>query len=204
MAFQDGFVGQPDDMISGARNGGRGIIPRSNGVTIQPVQVQKAYIKTVADPKDKFTFQFNPTEYAYTKGAEYAEKKIPGLSSPLFQYSHGSKKPITLISEWLDLCPPEGQDVNNPKTPNVIEQAIKWLESKCHNAQKANSLSSAPPVLILYFGGKTERVRIDDIDVKLTRFYPNMRPRKGIIIIKMFQVIEKHQGPADVLKKYFF
>jgi hypothetical protein len=190
--------------ITSSKTGRKNAIPKSNGITIQPVQVNKGFLRSLADPQDKLFFQFNPTEFGYSKGAEYSEKKIPGLSSPLYQFSNGSKKPINIITEWLDLCPPKGKDPNNPKTLNKIEAAIKWLESKCHNAQKANSLSSAPEVLVLNFGASLNRVRIDHIEVKIDRFYPNMRPRHAVITISMFQVIDQHQGPADILKKYFF
>jgi len=40
--------------------------------------------------------EFNPTEYSVDKGNAYSEATIPGLDSPLIQFTHGNVRTLTL------------------------------------------------------------------------------------------------------------
>lgn len=42
------------------------------------------------------TCDFNPTEYSIDKGNAYSEAAIPGLNSPLIQFTHGNIRTLTL------------------------------------------------------------------------------------------------------------
>ncbi len=45
---------------------------------------------------EPFEVQFNPTQYALNKGAQFAEVAIPGLDSPLLQFVRGDTEKLTL------------------------------------------------------------------------------------------------------------
>ena len=47
-------------------------------------------------PSNSIKVAFNPTEYTIEKGASYAEATIPGLDSPLLQFSNGNARTLTL------------------------------------------------------------------------------------------------------------
>ena len=49
---------------------------------------------------------FNPSEYQLTDGANYAEKKVPGLDGPVLQYISGEATELTL-SLFLDTYVPK-------------------------------------------------------------------------------------------------
>jgi hypothetical protein len=45
---------------------------------------------------DKFTVQFNPTEYTRTKGVQIAEIGVYGIDSPILQFVRGQNEKLTL------------------------------------------------------------------------------------------------------------
>src|SRR5829696_6685587 len=68
------------------------------------MNLQKAEIQ-ILDPEavdesrglpEKFSVQFNPTEYSLVKGAQIAEIAIPGLDSPLLQFVAGQNEKLSL------------------------------------------------------------------------------------------------------------
>lgn len=201
-AGSEATVGGGVAAMAGASGGSRQF---RRGVEVeifkQPA-VARCYMTLFDDKQNKLYFQTNPMVYEFEKSAEYKHDVIPGLSGPYSNFVAGGQKTINIVSTWIDRCPTKEPD--NPKSANVIENAIKWIEAKLHNNQKEGVLASAPPSIILFIGGKTERVRIEKMKVSITKRYPNQRPREATITIDCFQVVSKHTNPKDVLKKYFW
>ncbi|MBL9135545.1 MAG: LysM peptidoglycan-binding domain-containing protein [Verrucomicrobiales bacterium] len=68
-----------------------------------------------------FTVCFNPTEYTVAKRTSYAEAAIPGLDSPMLQFSRGEARTLS-VELMLDTCTyDEGKDVRT--------EYVKPLES---------------------------------------------------------------------------
>ena len=53
------------------------------GLTKAKLEIEKEVGVSVVD------VLFNPSEYQLTDGANYAEKKVPGLDGPVLQYISG-------------------------------------------------------------------------------------------------------------------
>ncbi len=60
------------------------------GLTKAKLEIEKEVGKSV------ITVLFNPSEYQLTDGANYAEKKVPGLDGPVIQYISGDATELSL------------------------------------------------------------------------------------------------------------
>ena len=69
------------------------------GLTKAKLEIEKEIGVSVVD------VLFNPSEYQLTDGANYAEKKVPGLDGPVLQYISGEATELTL-SLFLDTYVP--------------------------------------------------------------------------------------------------
>ena len=57
----------------------------------------KARINNVSkDGEPALEVLFNPTEYTITRGANYAEVQVPGLSTPILQFVRGDAQTLKL------------------------------------------------------------------------------------------------------------
>lgn len=70
------------------------------GLTKAKLEIEKEVGVSVVD------VLFNPSEYQLTDGANYAEKKVPGLDGPILQYISGEATELTL-SLFLDTYVPK-------------------------------------------------------------------------------------------------
>lgn len=70
------------------------------GLTKAKLEIEKEVGVSVVD------VLFNPSEYQLTDGANYAEKKVPGLDGPVLQYISGEATELTL-SLFLDTYVPK-------------------------------------------------------------------------------------------------
>ncbi len=70
------------------------------GLTKAKLEIEKEIGVNVVD------VLFNPSEYQLTDGANYAEKKVPGLDGPVLQYISGEATELTL-SLFLDTYVPK-------------------------------------------------------------------------------------------------
>lgn len=70
------------------------------GLTKAKLEIEKEIGVSVVD------VLFNPSEYQLTDGANYAEKKVPGLDGPVLQYISGEATELTL-SLFLDTYVPK-------------------------------------------------------------------------------------------------
>ena len=76
------------------------------GLTKAQLQIEKEVGMSIID------VLFNPSEYQLTDGANYSEKKVPGLDGPVLQYISGEATELSL-SLFLDTYVP-------PKPPGLL------------------------------------------------------------------------------------
>lgn len=76
------------------------------GLTKAQLEIEKEVGMSVID------VLFNPSEYQLTDGANYSEKKVPGLDGPILQYISGEATELSL-SLFLDTYVP-------PKPPGML------------------------------------------------------------------------------------
>ena len=109
--------------------------------------IEKALI-TNTDTNDRVPVLFNPEEYSLKKENNFAQAAVPGLSSPLLQFLHGSLE--TLDLELL-VDTYEKHDENGL----VFNQAgddVRKLTRKITDLMKINPETHAPPVLLFTWG----------------------------------------------------
>lgn len=71
------------------------------GLTKAKLEIEKEIGKNVID------VLFNPSEYQLSDGANYSEKKVPGLDGPIIQYISGEATELSL-NLFLDTYVPNG------------------------------------------------------------------------------------------------
>ena len=65
------------------------------------------------EQSNSITVCFNPTEYSIEKSNAYAEAAIPGLDSPLLQYTHGNTRTLSLELLIDTITYDKGEDVRD-------------------------------------------------------------------------------------------
>lgn len=70
--------------------------PKPNKLKIIPGRYSGTTATFNDADEDALTCDFNPTEYSVDKGNAYSEATIPGLDSPLIQFTHGNVRTLTL------------------------------------------------------------------------------------------------------------
>ncbi len=160
------------------------------------------------DVEDQLIFQINPTTYENRKSVNYKFQDIPHLSDPLGQFISGGLEtirfPFKLSSLFKSQCPvpnssdPTGRNI----ATNVVQDTIDWIESKMVPDVVDNALQAAPPVLILSWGDKIQRVRIKDFVYKPVRFDNALVVREADCELMMFTAINRHRQPRDFLQSF--
>ena len=100
------------------------------------MSLEKATI-TNTDTGDKIKVLFNPEKYSLSKSNSFAEITIPGLESPILQFSNGAAQTLTmeLFFDSYEM----GADV-------------RYFTEKIVKLQKIDSSTKAPPVLLFSYG----------------------------------------------------
>ncbi len=81
---------------------------------------------------DSVTVCFNPTEYSIEKSNTYAEAAIPGLDSPILQYTHGNTRTLSLELLIDTITYDDGEDVRD-KYLSKFDQLLA-LDGEMHAA----------------------------------------------------------------------
>lgn len=112
---------------------------------------------------------FNPTEYTLDKSNEFANINIPGLDSPLLQFTRGGLQTLTM-DLFFDTYEKD-EDVRN-YTKKVID--LMEIDEKLH----------APPVCKFIWGGGIEFICvISKISKKFTMFNSNGIPVRATLSV---------------------
>jgi hypothetical protein len=94
---------------------------------------------TFDDQSSSLTVCFNPEKYTLDKSNTFQERQIPGLESPLIQYSHGQSRSLTLdlmLDTYMD-----------GKNESVNTKYIDFLEKLM---SIDGDLHAAPPCKIVW------------------------------------------------------
>lgn len=116
----------------------------------------KATINNVSkDGADALQVLFNPTDYTITRGANYAELQVPGLSTPILQFVRGDAQ--TLRLELL-LDGSDGRDDVHDKLVKLRE--LVTIDSELHT----------PPVVHFSWGSEHFQGVVTQLEEKMTLF----------------------------------
>jgi hypothetical protein len=96
---------------------------------------------------DAVTVMFNPEEYTLSKGINYAQAAVPGLSSPLLQFVHGEMQ--TLEMELL-VDTYEAHGTGARRTPGLSDVRVEV--AKITDLMGIDADTHAPPPLLFTWG----------------------------------------------------
>lgn len=141
---------------------------------------------------DTLRFEYNPTEFSTSKGAEWAEIGIPGLDFPLQQFVRGGLK-------TLDLDVYLNRDFYDSR--HDVRAAIESFERLVEKTAD----TAAPPVCIFEWGPFSFTCVVGTLGVKYTMFDPYGEPIEATLSLALRQYREKKQSfklpPQPVSRK---
>jgi nucleoid-associated protein YgaU len=112
--------------------------------------LEKATV-TNTDTGERIEVMFNPEEYSLTKDNNFAQSAVPGLSSPLLQFAHGSLKTLDM-ELFFDTY--EEHRVGN-RLVNRAGDDVRLHTNRVVGLMDINPETHAPPVLLFTWGDLT-------------------------------------------------
>lgn len=135
----------------------------------------KGWIKN-NDTGKKMSFQFNPTNLAYSRGATYKEISAPGMAYPATQFVRGnaSSFPVTLFF------------YDNPNT-GVIKKYLKFFNNFL-TPETNNSEYTRPPTMTFCFGYFIRKCVLEDLSVNIELMDEDGEPTQATFTLQLRQV----------------
>lgn len=136
--------------------------------------LKKAFIQVLNSKgrtKDTIPVLFNPGDYSIDKSNEFANINIPGLESPLLQFSRGGLESLTLdlfFDTWDASLPGFKKDVRD-YTKKVV------------NLLKIDSSMHAPPIVRFVWGSLSFTSVIQKVTQKFTMFSTDGTPVRATL-----------------------
>ena len=128
------------------------------------------------DNNSKLTFQFNPSNIPYSRGATYSTIESPGMSYPLTQYVGGQVREFSFDLFYYDK-PYSGK----------INTARKFLEGLLPPEYNSNSFSK-PPTFTLAYGYFVKKYVLTNLDVNDAWLDDNGQPIMTTFTLTVRQV----------------
>ncbi len=110
----------------------------SNELTAKKLVIAKGTLSgqqvtfDTSDQSSSLTVCFNPEKYSLSKSSTFQERQIPGLESPLIQYSHGQSQSLT-IELMLDTYMDGNNESVNDKYIDFLEKLVS-IDGDLHGA----------------------------------------------------------------------
>src|SRR5215213_10966172 len=105
--------------------------------------LEKVRIREDGGRRREFELLFNPEQYTLSRGNNFAQVAVPGLSSPLLQFSHGELR--TLQMELLFDSREKHVVANRPRTEANTD--LRLVLNKFLELMDIDPDTHAPPVL---------------------------------------------------------
>lgn len=126
--------------------------------------VTKGYLQNLGNKK-MMKFIYNPEEFEYGFGAEYAVVKAPGSPHPLYQFVGGNERTIT-TTLLID-----GREIGADKVRAQLSFLGVW-----HPANNGYKRFTPPPPALFAMGWFVKKVIITDINYRVIMFDENLSP----------------------------
>lgn len=135
----------------------------------------KGWIKN-NDTGEKMSFQFNPTNLAYSRGVSYADISAPGMAYPDTQFVKGEARsfPVTLFF------------YDNPNT-GVIKKYMSFIGGFL-TPETNSSGYTKPPTMTFCFGYFIRKCVLEDLSINVELFDDNGEPTQATFILQLRQV----------------
>lgn len=155
----------------------------------------KAKLSNLTKPADSVEVKFNPTEYSISRNMSYAEVQIPGLSTPLLQFTRGEAQTLSL-ELFLDASDRLAAGKKIPadsQTPLGIENDLKRLRTLVTIDPELH----APPVVELAWGSEHFQGVITSYTEKFVMFDQEGNALRARVTLQL----KKYEAPAVQLKE---
>lgn len=133
--------------------------------------LKKAFIQVLdaqGKVKEIVPVLFNPTEYSMEKSNEFANINIPGLESPLLQFSRGNLQTLTM-ELFFDSY--------------ELQTDVRTFTSKITNLLKIDPTIHAPPVLRFVWGSLIFTCVLSRVTKKFTMFQSDGIPVRATLSV---------------------
>lgn len=141
-------------------------------------------------------FQYFPEKVQDSKGAEYAQKTIPGGSHPIYTFISGGERSISLEAIFTNENPKD-LDPTNPYSVKISD-AISWLRTAIYPCID-RGVSRAPPLVVLYLPGSFINPTTNDgkivgiltqVNVVYEAFHRDGTPRIATVALEIKEVVQ--------------
>ncbi len=120
-------------------------------------------------------FQFNPTEYSLTKGAQIAEIAIPGIDSPILQFVAGQNEKLAMELFF---------DTTREKGIGTEAKDVREHTNRVYQLVKIQPKTHAPPRVRVSWGqGLSFEAIVESVTQKFTLFNPNGLPLRATLSV---------------------
>ncbi len=136
--------------------------------------LEKAYIEPLEGKRKgkRIEVLFNPPQYTIEKGNQFSQVNIPGLQSPLLQFTRGNIRTLTMELLFDTYTYKDGEDVRN-YTDQVTD--LLKIDSDLH----------APPVCRFYWGKLSFKCVIERVSQRFTMFESDGTPVRATLSVTL-------------------
>lgn len=135
----------------------------------------KGWIKN-NDSGKKMSFQFNPTTFAYSRGASYADISAPGMSYPDTQFIKGNVSSFPVNLFFYD----------NPSN-GVIKKYLDFF-NEFLTPETNKSGYTKPPVMTFCYGYFIRKCVLEDLSVSIELIDDKGEPIQATVTLQLRQV----------------
>ncbi len=146
----------------------------------EPVALEYANL-TNLDTGDRIEVLFNPNEYTLSKGNNFAQAAVPGLSTPLLQFVAGSLRRLDmeLVFDSYEAHTHASRTVNPPRSD------VRKLTQKVVELLAINPATHAPPIVLFNWGGLSFTGVMAKVDQRYTMFLEDGTPIRARLQVSM-------------------
>lgn len=191
------FIGGIENVIpSPIRDALRFVLPPNDtGGIMVPIGIDKGRLIHADNPTDVLKFGFNPLVINIKKSPNWVKHEVPGLSHKQPHYVSGGDMTIqfSIILDDRD-CRRNGKHEKN-----MVDNDIAWLMSKTVPERDFSGfLKEAPPKLMFVMGERAILCHLDDVDIKLRKFWNDGTTKQAEIGLTLFHAPNEHRNPNDM------
>ncbi len=161
------------------------------GLTKAKLEIEKEIGKSV------ITVLFNPSEYQLTDGANYAEKKVPGLDGPIIQYISGDATELSL-NLFLDTYVPSGpQSLISFGSSSNSSKDVSDITKQIADATSIDGSLHRPPKVTFRWGSLNFQGVVTKFNHTYTMFTESGMPVRAKVALTFKSLI----SPKDTRRK---
>ena len=135
----------------------------------------KGWIKNNVTGK-KMSFQFNPTELSYSRGATYVDISAPGMAYPNTQFVKGNVRSFPVPLFFYD----------NPNT-GLIKQYLNFIGGFLTPETNTKGYTK-PPDMTFCYGYFIRKCVLEDLDIQIERIDDDGEPIQASVTLQLRQV----------------